>query len=57
MSKYTVSLNQTEKTTIQNALINMRYSSAVDEELAEALNELISRFQAMRPVPEYEYER
>lgn len=57
MSKYTVSLDQTEKTTIQNALINLRYSSAVDEELAEALNELISRFQAMRPVPEYEYER
>lgn len=57
MSKYTVSLDQTEKTTIQNALINMRYSSAVDEELAEALNELISMFQAMRPVPEYEYER
>jgi len=57
MPKYNINISQDEKTTIQNALINMRYSSAVDEELAEALNELISRFQAMRPVPEYEYER
>ena len=57
MILYNITFSQDEKTTIQNALINMRYSSAVDEELAEALNELISRFQAMRPVPEYEYER
>lgn len=57
MPKYNISISQDEKTTIQNALINMRYSSAVDEELAEALNELILRFQAMRPLPEYEYER
>ncbi|MBR5947325.1 MAG: hypothetical protein IKZ82_01590 [Clostridia bacterium] len=57
MSEYRVSLNQDEKTTIQNALINMRYSSAMDDELAEALSELISRFQAMHPVPEYGYER
>ncbi|MBQ4429484.1 MAG: hypothetical protein II871_06895 [Clostridia bacterium] len=55
MILYNITFSQTEKTTIQNALINMRYSSAVDDELAEALNELISRFQAMCPVPEYEY--
>lgn len=57
MTKYNISISQDEKTTIQNALINMRYSSAVDDELAEALSELISRFQAMRPVPEYGYDR
>ena len=57
MTKYNITFSQDEKTTIQNALINMRYSSAVDDELAEALGELISKFQAMRPMPEYEYER
>ena len=31
MAEYKLKMTQDEKTTVQNALINMRYSSAVDE--------------------------
>jgi|GEM_PF-2125985 len=43
MAKYKLKMTQDEKTTVQNALINMRYSSAVDEILAEKLDALIAQ--------------
>lgn len=57
MAEYKLKMTQDEKTTVQNALINMRYSSAVDEILAEKLDALIAQLQALRPVPYYGYER
>lgn len=52
-----MSMTQDEKSVIQNALINMRYTSAVDEILAEKLDALIAQLQALRSVPNYGYER
>ena len=43
MAEYKLKTTQDEKTTVQNALINMRYSSAVDEILAEKLDALIAQ--------------
>lgn len=43
MAEYKLKMTQDEKTTLQNALINMRYSSAVDEILAEKLDALIAQ--------------
>ncbi len=43
MAEYKLKMTQDEKTTVQNALINMRYSSAVDEILAEKLDALIAQ--------------
>lgn len=57
MAEYKMSMTQDEKSVIQNALINMRYTSAVDEILAEKLDALIAQLQALRPVPNYRYER
>lgn len=57
MAEYKMSMTQDEKSVIQNALINMRYTSAVDEILAEKLDALIAQLQALRPVPKYGYER
>lgn len=57
MSEYKMSMTQDEKSVIQNALINMRYTSAVDEILAEKLDALIAQIQALRPVSNYGYER
>ena len=57
MAEYKMSMTQDEKSVIQNALINMRYTSAVDEMLAEKLDALIAQLQALRPVPNYRYER
>ena len=57
MAEYKMSMTQDEKSVIQNALINMRYTSAVDEILAEKLDALIAQLQALRPVPNYVYER
>lgn len=39
MAEYKLKMTQDEKTTVQNALINMRYSSAVDEILADEYND------------------
>ena len=57
MSEYKMSMTQDEKSVIQNALINMRYTSAVDEILAEKLDALIAQLQALRPVQKLGYER
>lgn len=57
MAEYKLKMTQYEKSVIQNALINMRYTSAVDEILAEKLDALIAQLQALRPVPNYGYER
>lgn len=57
MAEYKFKMTQDEKSVIQNALINMRYTSAVDEILAEKLDALIAQLQALRPVPNYGYER
>ena len=57
MAEYKLKMTQDEKTTVQNALINMRYSSAVDEILAEKLDALIAQLQALRPVQKLVYER
>ncbi len=57
MAEYKMSMTQDEKSVIQNALINMRYTSAVDEILAEKLDALIAQLQVLRPVPNYGYER
>ena len=57
MAEYKMSMTQDEKSVIQNALINMRYTSAVDEILAEKLDALIAQLQALHPVPNYGYER
>ena len=57
MAEYKMSMTQDEKSDIQNALINMRYTSAVDEILAEKLDALIAQLQALCPVPKYGYER
>ena len=57
MAEYKMSMTQDEKSVIQNALINMRYTSAVDEILAEKLDALIAQLQAMRPVQKLGYER
>ena len=57
MAEYKLKMTQDEKTTVQNALINMRYSSAVDEILAEKLDALIAQLQALRPVQKLGYER
>ncbi len=57
MAEYKMSMTQDEKSVIQNALINMRYTSAVDEILAEKLDALIAQLQTLRPVPNYGYER
>ena len=57
MAEYKLKMTQDEKTTVQNALINMRYSSAVDEILAEKLDALIVQLQALRPVQKLGYER
>lgn len=57
MAEYKMSMTQDEKSVIQNAIINMRYTSAVDEILAEKLDALIAQLQALRPVPKYGYER
>lgn len=44
MAEYKLKMTQDEKTTVQNALINMRYSSAVDEILlAKKLDALIAQ--------------
>ena len=43
MAEYKLKMTQDEKTTVQNALINMRYSSAVGEILAEKLDALIAQ--------------
>lgn len=43
MAEYKLKMTQDEKTTVQNALIIMRYSSAVDEILAEKLDALIAQ--------------
>lgn len=43
MAEYKMSMTQDEKSVIQNALINMRYTSAVDEILAEKLDALIAQ--------------
>ena len=56
MAEYKLKMTQDEKTTVQNALINMRYSSAVDEILAEKLDALIAQLQALRPVQKFGYE-
>ena len=57
MAEYKMSMTQDEKSVIQNALINMPYSSAVDEILAEKLDALIAQLQALRPVQKLGYER
>ena len=57
MAEYKLKMTQDEKTTVQNALINMRYSSAVDEILAEKLDALIAQLQALRPVQKLGYKR
>lgn len=57
MAEYKMSMTQDEKSVIQNALINMRYTSAVDEILAEKLDTLIAQLQALRPVQKLGYER
>jgi hypothetical protein len=57
MAEYKLKMTQDEKTTVQNALINMRYSSAVDEILAEKLDALIAQLQALRSVQKLGYER
>ena len=57
MAEYKMSMTKDEKSVIQNALINMRYSSAVDEILAEKLDALIAQLQALRPVQKLGYER
>jgi hypothetical protein len=57
MAEYKMSMSQDEKSVIQNALINMRYTSAVDEILAEKLDALIAQLQALRPVQKLGYER
>ena len=57
MAEYKLKMTQDEKTTVQNALINMRYSSTVDEILAEKLDALIAQLQALRPVQKLGYER
>ena len=57
MAEYKLKMTQDEKTTVQNALISMRYSSAVDEILAEKLDALIAQLQALRPVQKLGYER
>lgn len=57
MAEYKMSMTQDEKSVIQNALINMRYTSVVDEILAEKLDALIAQLQALRPVQKLGYER
>ena len=57
MAEYKMSMTQDEKSVIQNALINMRYTSAVDEILAEKLDALIAQLQALRSVQKLGYER
>lgn len=57
MAEYKMNMTQDEKSVIQNALINMRYTSAVDEILAEKLDALIAQLQALRPVQKLGYER
>ena len=57
MAEYKMSMTQDEKSVIQNALISMRYTSAVDEILAEKLDALIAQLQALRPVQKLGYER
>gem|GEM_PF-3430107 len=57
MAEYKMSMTRDEKSVIQNALINMRYTSVVDEIIAEKLDALIAQLQALRPVPNYGYER
>jgi hypothetical protein len=57
MAEYKMSMTQDEKSVIQNALINMRYTSAVDEILAEKLDALIAQLKALRPVQKLGYER
>ena len=57
MAEYKLKMTQDEKTTVHNALINMRYSSAVDEILAEKLDALIAQLQALRSVQKLGYER
>ncbi len=57
MAEYKLKMTQDEKTTVQNALINMRYSSAVDEILAEKPDALTAQLQALRSVQKLGYER